>query len=55
MNHSSQPSPTVRHRPKPRLVRVARVEELSPRMRRITFAGSELDGFVSLAADDWLC
>ena len=52
MDQIIPPKLRVRHRPVLRLVEVARVEQLSPRMRRITFTGSALDGFVSLAADD---
>ncbi len=52
MNHKFRSSPTVSHRSRLRLAQVARVEQLSPRMRRITLTGSELDGFVSFAADD---
>ncbi len=42
----------VRHETKRRMVQVSRVEPLSPHMRRITFAGDELEGFVSAAPDD---
>ncbi|WP_254070257.1 siderophore-interacting protein [Acidisphaera sp. L21] len=42
----------VRHTLRRRLVQVVRVEQLSPRMRRITFGGAELDGFTTLAPDD---
>ena len=52
MNQITRTPLRVHHRPRLRLAQVARVEQLSPRMRRITFTGTELDGFVSLAADD---
>ncbi len=52
MNHVSRPLLCVRHPPRLRLVQVAGVERISPRMRRITFAGDELAGFTSAAADD---
>jgi len=42
----------VRHQNGARLVHVARVETLTPRMRRIVLAGPSLAGFVSAAADD---
>jgi NADPH-dependent ferric siderophore reductase len=42
----------VRHQPRMRLLEVIRVEQLSPRMRRIVLAGADLDGFTSAAADD---
>ena len=43
---------TVRHPLRVRLLQVVRIESLSPRMRRITLGGSELEGFVSLAPED---
>ena len=52
MNHVRRETVRVRHQAKLRHVQVGRVEQLSPRMRRITFTGPELDGFVSLAPDD---
>ncbi len=52
MNHVRRESIRVRHQAKLRRVQVGRVEHLSPHMRRITFTGPELDGFVSLAPDD---
>ena len=52
MNHVGRTPLRVRHPVKLRLVQVARVERISPRMRRITFAGDELVGFTSAAADD---
>lgn len=42
----------VRHPLTVRRLTVRRVEPLAPRMARITLGGSDLDGFVSLAADD---
>ncbi|MBM9401501.1 siderophore-interacting protein [Gluconacetobacter azotocaptans] len=42
----------VRHPLHLRPVQVARVEQLSPRMRRIIFTGTALAGFTSAAADD---
>jgi NADPH-dependent ferric siderophore reductase len=52
MNHVSRAPLRVRHQLKLRLVQVARVEQLSPRMRRITFAGDALADFTSAAPDD---
>ncbi len=52
MNHVSHVPLRVRHPLKRRLVQVARVEQVSPRMRRITFAGDELADFTSAAPDD---
>ena len=52
MSHVSRTPLRVRHELKRRRVQVARVEQLSPRMRRITFAGDELAGFTSAAPDD---
>ena len=52
MNHFTRTQVRVRHRPKLRLVQVRESQRISPRMCRITLAGPELDGFVSLAADD---
>jgi len=42
----------VRHPLRVRLLEVVRTEFLGPRMRRITLAGPELEGFVSLAPED---
>jgi NADPH-dependent ferric siderophore reductase len=42
----------VRHQAKLRLVQVASVQSVSPRMRRIVLAGDALDGFTTAAADD---
>jgi NADPH-dependent ferric siderophore reductase len=42
----------VRHRPRLRLLQVARVAQITPRMRRITLTGDDLEGFASAAADD---
>jgi NADPH-dependent ferric siderophore reductase len=52
MNHVTRTPLRVRHRPRLRLVQVARVEQITPRMRRITLTGDELEGFASAAADD---
>ena len=52
MNQPASMAPRVRPRPAPRFVQVARVEQVSPRMRRITLGGEALDGFVTAAADD---
>jgi NADPH-dependent ferric siderophore reductase len=42
----------VRHSPKFRMVTVARISDLTERIRRITFTGDELAGFVSSGFDD---
>ncbi|WAH59965.1 siderophore-interacting protein [Pseudomonas silvicola] len=42
----------VMHEIKRRRLDVLRVAELTPRMRRITVGGPELEGFLSLGADD---
>jgi NADPH-dependent ferric siderophore reductase len=42
----------VRHEARRRLLEVLRVEQLTPRMRRIVLGGAELAGFTSAAADD---
>ena len=42
----------VQHTLKLRQLQVAHVEDVTPRMRRITFSGEELAGFTSAAADD---
>lgn len=42
----------VNHEIKQRRLRVLRVTDLTPRMRRITLGGPELTGFVSLGSDD---
>jgi NADPH-dependent ferric siderophore reductase len=42
----------VRHPLRVRLLEVVRVTSVSPRMRRITLGGAELEGFVSLAPED---
>ena len=52
MNQISRVPVRVRHPLKLRLAQVARVETISPRMRRITLAGDELAGFTSAAPDD---
>jgi NADPH-dependent ferric siderophore reductase len=52
MNHVTRTPLRVRHPLKFRLVQVARVEQISPRMRRITLTGDTLADFASAAADD---
>jgi NADPH-dependent ferric siderophore reductase len=42
----------VRHSPRFRVLTVARVRDLAPRMRRITLTGEDLAGFVSAGFDD---
>jgi NADPH-dependent ferric siderophore reductase len=42
----------IRHQTRLRLVQVARAEQISPKMCRITLAGDALDGFVTAAPDD---
>ena len=42
----------VNHEIRQRRLTVTRVTELTPRMRRITLAGPELQGFTSLGSDD---
>lgn len=42
----------VRHPLRIRLLRVLRVESVTPQLRRITLGGDELDGFVSASFDD---
>lgn len=42
----------VLHPIKTRLLRVKRITELSPAMRRITLTGDDLDGFISASFDD---
>lgn len=42
----------VMHPTARRCLRVARVADVTPRMRRVTFTGEALEGFVSAAADD---
>ncbi len=52
MNHTPRAPVRVRFETKLRLVQVARAELLTPRMRRITLAGEQLDGFTSAGAGD---
>ncbi len=52
MNHLYRQPIRVRHVTKRRLLQVARVEQISPRMRRIVLTGEALAGFESAAADD---
>lgn len=42
----------IRHELRLRLLTVSRIEQLSIHMRRITFTGDALDGFISAAHDD---
>lgn len=42
----------VNHEIRQRRLQVLRVTELTPRMRRITLGGAELQGFTSLGSDD---
>jgi len=42
----------VRRESRRRVLRVASIEQLTPQMRRIHFASSDLDGFESLGVDD---
>lgn len=42
----------VNHQIRQRRLQVLRVEDLTPRMRRITLGGPELEGFTSLGSDD---
>lgn len=42
----------IRQEPKRRLLSVLAVEDLTPRMRRITFSGADLRDFQSFGADD---
>jgi NADPH-dependent ferric siderophore reductase len=52
MNHITRTPLRVRHRPRLRLAQVARAEQITPSMRRITLTGEDLEGFTSAAADD---
>ncbi len=52
MNHTPRAPVRVRFETKLRLAQVARAEPLTPRMRRITLAGEQLDGFTSAGAGD---
>ncbi|NER60756.1 siderophore-interacting protein [Pseudomonas sp. MAFF212428] len=42
----------VNHAIKRRCLQVLRVAELTPRMRRITLGGAQLEGFISVGSDD---
>jgi len=42
----------IRHETRLRLLQVARAEQISPKMCRITLTGDALDGFVTAAPDD---
>jgi NADPH-dependent ferric siderophore reductase len=52
MNSITRTPIRVRHQTKLRLAEVVRVEQPSPRMRRIVFGGASLEGFTSAGADD---
>ncbi len=52
MNAINRSALRVRHETKMRLLQVVRVEQLSPRMKRIVLGGEALEGFASLAPDD---
>ncbi len=52
MNSITRTPIRVRHPTKLRLAEVVRVEQPSPRMRRIVFGGASLEGFTSAGADD---
>ena len=52
MNQLAPMLPGDRPRPTPRLVQVIRVEQVSPRVRRIVLGGEALDSFVTAAPDD---
>jgi NADPH-dependent ferric siderophore reductase len=52
MNQGPRSPVRVRYQSQLRLVQVARVERLSPRMRRVIFTGETLDGFIAAGADD---
>lgn len=59
MNHRDAPRhearhviARVRHELRQRTLTVSRVEQLTPRMRRISFVSSELSSFVSASPDD---
>lgn len=49
MKHDIQ---RVRHELRRRTLTVTRVEDITPRMRRLHLSGDDLDGFTSLGADD---
>lgn len=50
MNSITRTPLRVRHETRLRLLQVVRVEQLSPRMRRIVLGGDALDGFATAAA-----
>jgi NADPH-dependent ferric siderophore reductase len=52
MNHIIRAPVRVRHRPRLGLMRVTDVTQISPLMRRVTFDGPVLDGFLSASPDD---
>lgn len=47
MNTTPQPSASRRKRPSPRIADVVRVENITPRMVRVTFGGENMTGFSS--------
>ncbi|ACI50909.1 FAD-binding 9 siderophore-interacting domain protein [Gluconacetobacter diazotrophicus PA1 5] len=52
MNALSSPAPRARPPVRLRMMQVVRVEDLSPRMRRVVFTGPDLADFRTAAADD---
>lgn len=52
MNESARAIGRVRHEPKRRLLSVTAWEDVTPKMRRISLGGPDLEGFVSAAPDD---
>ncbi len=52
MNHLYRQPIRVRHQAKRRRLQVARVAQISPRMRQVVLAGDDLASFESAAADD---
>ncbi len=52
MTHMTRTPVRVRYQARLRLAQVSDVEQLSPRMRRITLSGDALDGFTSAGAGD---
>ncbi len=52
MNALARTPLRVRHEVRRRLLQVVRVEQLTPRLRRIVLGGDALNGFTSAAADD---
>jgi NADPH-dependent ferric siderophore reductase len=52
MNSIATKPVRIRHETRLRLLQVARAEQISPKMCRITLTGDALDGFVTAAPDD---